>query len=389
MRDTGPLQLKQFAAYTPGNARRAKRDGSSTRRRRQHTRAPGSLPKNHNQRDEVYAIIGGQVVSWDTHMTASMLQPDVNPTTQVVTATIDGQIQTWLNNWFGSTPTPVAASDSTTLALHTTAVPKTALSSAVPTTSSSAPDKTSNLEFTSSDSFSRIGYYNSVQQILDNLVFLGNHGGQGSGVWDKTYGSSLSYADSTGTGAAASPQVLAGATLPSDAEVMIMLAEECKSGSCGYVRPGSVAYHGFNGADKVFLIEFGMPHDDSVGFNSDMPSIWLLNAQIPRTLQYGNPECSCWVSGCGEFDVAESLNAGSDLLKSAIHTNHPGGDPNYFKRPTSGTSKLAVIFSSESSSIRLQVLPADYEFPTTLTSDAIKSLIRMSSSKAFSRFTIA
>jgi hypothetical protein len=35
-----------------------------------------------------------------------------------------------------------------------------------------------------SDTFERIGYYNSVNQTLENLVFLGNYGGQGSGVFD-------------------------------------------------------------------------------------------------------------------------------------------------------------------------------------------------------------
>jgi hypothetical protein len=35
-----------------------------------------------------------------------------------------------------------------------------------------------------SGTFERIGYYNSVNQTVDNLVFLGNHSGQGSGVFD-------------------------------------------------------------------------------------------------------------------------------------------------------------------------------------------------------------
>ncbi|PQE20144.1 hypothetical protein CJF30_00001454 [Rutstroemia sp. NJR-2017a BBW] len=339
------VSLKQFAAYAPGNSRKVKRDGSNAHRRRHHTRVSKNSPKEsgHNQRDRIYATVDGQVVSWDDNMAISMSQSDVKPAAQVVTATIDGQIQTWLNNWFGSAPTPVLASDSTTPASHTTVASK----SNTPAISFSAPVKTTSPESLSSGSFPRIGYYNSAQRVLDNLVFLGNHGGQGSGVWDETYGNSLSYVDSTGIGGADSPQVLADATLPSDVEVMIMLAEECESGSCGY---GS---DGFDGADKIFLFEFGMPHDGSAGFNSDMPSIWLLNAQIPRTLQYGNPECSCWVSGCGEFDITESLNAGSEYLKSTVHTDHPGGDSNYFKRPTSGTTKLAVIFSSEASSIRL------------------------------------
>lgn len=120
-KDTGPLQLKQFAAYTPGNARKVKRDGSSARRRRQQPRVSDSLPKDsdHNQRDKIYATIDGQFVSWDNNMAASVLQPDVKPATQVVTATIDGQIETWLNNWFGTASTPMVATDLTTLAPHT------------------------------------------------------------------------------------------------------------------------------------------------------------------------------------------------------------------------------------------------------------------------------
>jgi len=57
---------------------------------------------------------------------------------------------------------------------------------------------------------------------------------------------------------------------------------------------------GIDGADKVILIEYSMPMDGKTGFNADMPSIWMLNAQIPRTLQYGDASCSCWESGCGE-----------------------------------------------------------------------------------------
>lgn len=54
----------------------------------------------------------------------------------------------------------------------------------------------------------------------------------------------------------------------------------------------------------MFIMEFQMPTDGTSGFNADIPAIWILNAKIPRTLQYGNAECSCWESGCGEFDVS-------------------------------------------------------------------------------------
>ncbi len=62
----------------------------------------------------------------------------------------------------------------------------------------------------------------------------------------------------------------------------------------------NVPEDGFGGADKVFFVEFSMPMDEDSSFNADMPAIWMLNAQIPRTLQYGNANCSCWESGCGE-----------------------------------------------------------------------------------------
>lgn len=61
---------------------------------------------------------------------------------------------------------------------------------------------------------------------------------------------------------------------------------------------------GFAGPNKIFFFEFDMPLDGNQGFNGDLPAIWTLNAQIPRTLQYGKAECSCWQSGCGEFDVS-------------------------------------------------------------------------------------
>jgi hypothetical protein len=60
---------------------------------------------------------------------------------------------------------------------------------------------------------------------------------------------------------------------------------------------------GFGGADKVLLIEFSMPSDPGSitgTYAGDMPAIWMLNAQIPRTTQYGPSNCNCWQSGCGE-----------------------------------------------------------------------------------------
>lgn len=235
--------------------------------------------------------------------------------------------------------------------------------------------------------------------------FFFTSGGQGSGIFDENYGPSLSFINGNGTGGASSPQILADTTLPSDKEIVVMLGEECNN-DCGYVRPGSVSYRelpyqieifsitnilvdGFNGADKVFLLEFNMPSDGSTGFNADMPAVWILNAQIPRTIQYGNPTCSCWASGCGEFDIAEALNSGSTFLKSTLHTNKPGGDSDYFVRPTSSTMKLAVVFSSANSSIHIQVMPTSYDFPTSLSTDEIQDICNTSTGSEVSEFTIS
>lgn len=131
-----------------------------------------------------------------------------------------------------------------------------------------------------------------------------------------------------------------------------------------------------------------MPTDGTTGFNADMPAVWILNAQIPRTIQYGEASCSCWETGCGEFDIAEALNDSSMFLKSTLHTNKPGGDSDYFVRPTSSTMKLAVVFRSASSTIHLQVLSANYDFPTSLTPDDIENICSMSTGNKLSKLAI-
>ncbi|TVY80728.1 putative serine-rich protein P23A10.11c [Lachnellula suecica] len=415
----GPLNLKQLAAYSPSNKSERKRHLSRFQRRgHAHQRM-----HNHNhlvKKEEVYqeekrqvisATIDGQVVSWDNNWFGEKTPstPGVSPPAVWVTATIDGQVVSWVNNWFGDSsttanPVPTApvsypvttapfSNPITTISSAFASIPTPTVSTAAVQTqpihaASSAKSSTGTSKPDDRSTFERIGYYDSETQHVDNLVFLGNHGGQGSGVYDSNFGASLSYINCEGNGGAAAPQVLANKAIPSDSEVVVMLGEECTNGSCGFVRPGAIAHHGFDGADKIFLIEFSMPMDDSSGFNADMPAIWMLNAQIPRTLQYGNSECSCWETGCGEFDIAEALNSGSTFLKSTIHTNKPGGDSDYFKRPTSGTMKLAVLFNSTTSSIHLQVLPDSTEFSKQLSADEIDGFCSGTPEKLVSHFAV-
>lgn len=97
---------------------------------------------------------------------------------------------------------------------------------------------------------------------------------------------------------------------------------------------------GFGGPSKAFFVEFMMPDDGTSGWNMNMPALWLLNARIPRTLQYG--ACSCW-PGCGEFDVFEVLDSGNMRCKSTLHGPLSGGDSNYFSRPTDTLIKAAIV----------------------------------------------
>lgn len=110
-----------------------------------------------------------------------------------------------------------------------------------------------------------------------------------------------------------------------------------------------------------------MPMTGKTGWNEDMPAAWMLNAQIPRTLQYGKADCSCWESGCGEWDIFEVLDSGNTRCKSTLHGTVSGGDSNYFKRPSDGTVKVAVLYDGMSSSGHIKVLDDDTDFGETLS----------------------
>lgn len=88
-----------------------------------------------------------------------------------MTATIDGKVVTWVNDWTGK------------LKVDASPPVRTQIPAEQP-----RPLKEQKIEVqpvsSASNEYSRIGYYNSVSQTLDDLIFLGNHGGQGSGVFD-------------------------------------------------------------------------------------------------------------------------------------------------------------------------------------------------------------
>lgn len=130
---------------------------------------------------------------------------------------------------------------------------------------------------------------------------------------------------------------------------------------------------GFVGDHKIFLMEFSMPFTGQRGFNGDMPAIWLHNAQIPLTSQYGtNPDCSCWTSGCGEFDIFEILDSGNFRCKSTLHMAPAGGSSDYFQRPTEGTIKAAVVFTGSNEVAHIQILNDGQGFDEILDAEAVE-----------------
>lgn len=115
------------------------------------------------------------------------------------------------------------------------------------------------------------------------------------------------------------------------------------------------------------------------GLISDAPAWWFLNAAIPRILQYGNDRnnipCSCWSTGCGEFDAFEVLGNGEEKAKSTLHRqgNLQGGDSNYFKRPVGRKLKFAVVWHFPH--ITATVVDEGFEFGERLTEEQIRGLV--------------
>ena len=127
-----------------------------------------------------------------------------------------------------------------------------------------------------------------------------------------------------------------------------------------------------------------MDHYDNIGSDqgmlSDAPAWWFLNAAIPRVLQYGNDRdnipCSCWSTGCGEFDAFEVLGRGEERAKSTIHRqgNLESGDSNYFQRPVGRTLKFAVVFYEFN--ITATVLDDGFLFGEGLEESVVREIVQ-------------
>lgn len=238
----------------------------------------------------------------------------------------------------------------------------------------------------SSQDWTRQAYYDANSQTSENITFLAKAGDD-----SPCLGKALVYAASDGKSAASKSTVLSSDNkLSSDEEYVIYSNVSCpKSGlnkGCGVYRSGIPAYYGFGGITKMFLFEFSMPTETAKNSSTfehyDMPAIWLLNDHIARTSQYPtNENCSCWASGCGEYDIFEVMNGTErNHLYSTFHTyqgieNLAVGIQSYgyIPRDTKNTMKGGVLFDSAGNTISF--MSDDIVFDSTYAVADINSVL--------------
>ncbi|KAF9736232.1 hypothetical protein PMIN02_006794 [Paraphaeosphaeria minitans] len=271
-----------------------------------------------------------------------------------------------------------------------------------PAEPSNGPSHDNDVKVAAASTWSRVAYYTSAAPAAaSGFAFLANLGDpQKSGTFDYAFGNSLGYVIGDGSKVAADSMPFDGILETSEREIAVFTDKVC-DGNCEYARPDATAHckfimynhlikaisnvltDGWDGPSKAFFIEFQMDHYDNHGSDqgmlSDAPAWWFLNAAIPRVLQYGNDRknipCSCWSTGCGEFDAFEILGRGEMRAKSTIHRqgNLEGGDSNYFRRPVGRTIKFAVVFHNWN--ITARVLDDGFDIGASLTQAQIDDIL--------------
>lgn len=358
----GPINLKQFGVYYPisNSASLKKRDNENCKEtvtKRKHRHKRDVAVEYVEVTATVYVNDAGETVTATAVPNAdgAGLVGDVNV----------GETQVAQTTTTGTTSNNAGTADS------------------VDTTTAGSSSTTVSSSSSTSGDWERMTYF--TPGATTNCTFMNHQGGTaGSGVWSSCFGNSISFAAANGVDGAGSAFALDDITLASGQEYMIFSGVECDgqgSDGCGFYREGIPAYHGFGGSSKIFVFEFEMPNDnDGSGYNQDMPAIWLLNAKIPRTLQYGSASCSCWETGCGEMDLFEILSAGSNKLISHVHDAQGGGSQDYFERPVGSTMKAAVIFNGDDKTIH--IVEVDEDFGGSLSQSTVNSWLNKAGSSA-------
>lgn len=234
--------------------------------------------------------------------------------------------------------------------------------------------------------WTRVSAYDADAGTTDNLVFMNNlnvdYTGYGYCPQGFSAADALTSVDaSTVFGGyladASSPSTVGGGPgVSTGAEVNIMLPTSCDSDSdCkGYY--DSRGYHGWDGGQKMFVTKVDMP----TGSGVNLPAIWMLNAQIVRSGQYG---CNCRnsgsVGGCGELDIAEVIETCTAQDKVSTHLyvlegTYPSSGDNWADRPTdSSVTYVTIIDNSGDGVIKiLQLGGDDFDFDASaVTADQV------------------
>lgn len=194
-----------------------------------------------------------------------------------------------------------------------------------------------------------------------NIDFNGKSSPQGFSNAEGTNIASQSTPFAGNLGAASNPY---GQSIYADektgAEVHIMTSKQCgKDGECkGYYDKDGTAFQGWGGAKKMFVTKVTMPN----GGSPNLPAIWMLNAQIVRSSQYG---CNCRGmgkgGGCGELDIAEVLEKDTSVVATHYYFYDGGSAPghdSFGKRPYD-TPATYITIIDESYGVKILELGAD------------------------------
>lgn len=185
----GPMHIKQFAFYSPGSSP-TKRD--STRPTIHERRGSKDLGHHQHQHAHLHKHKRDRHAGHVHHADVEKRDPG-----SWVTATIDGQVVSWANNWGGSptsaaaavaSPSATAATPDDSNARYGAYSAQGAYSAHSAPSAYSAPNAAPTVS-AGSGSWGRQAYYNAEQGLADGLVFLNNRGGggwdgAGSGVFD-------------------------------------------------------------------------------------------------------------------------------------------------------------------------------------------------------------
>jgi hypothetical protein len=79
-----------------------------------------TVEEDKEKRQIISATIDGIVVSWLNNYSGSTTRPGATATPQIVTATINGEVVSWTNNWFG--PSTTSSTRTSTATSYATAI---------------------------------------------------------------------------------------------------------------------------------------------------------------------------------------------------------------------------------------------------------------------------